>query len=326
MESLRDAGCPIAVIHYRNSRGGLADAMGRCDAHVLLPCPETLGSDFPRGWVGYIPDLQHKRMPHWFQEEESRHRDKKFTTLLDEASAVVVNSASVVSDIQEFYSGYKARIFALPYCPPVRQVEFPESLRLEVRSRYTLPERYFLISNQFWVHKSHETAFRALRRVREAGYDVGLVCTGNTSDYRWPEHLSHLMEVIEENRMREHIRILGQVPKRDQLAIMSESLAVIQPSLFEGGPGGGAVYDAVSLNKPCIVSDIAVNREIDIGEVRFFAAGSQEDLAAKMIEMLVHPPEMQEQEQVSALLRSRQAEFAAVLRKAARVAVGRAPR
>jgi glycosyltransferase involved in cell wall biosynthesis len=170
-----------------------------------------------------------------------------------------------------------------------------------------------MVSNQFWIHKSHETAFMALRLVRDAGHDVHLVCTGDTSDYRWPEHFNNLKAIIEKNNLRDYVHILGLIPKGDQLAIMRGSLAVIQPTLFEGGPGGGSVYDAVSTRTPCIVSDIPVNREIDIGVVRFFTAGSAEDLAAKMADMLVNPPRKLSEEETFAKLISRQRELGSLL-------------
>ena len=68
--------------------------------------------------------------------------------------------------------------------------------------------------------------------------------------------------------------------------LLKKSIAVIQPTLFEGGPGGGASYDAISLGKPLIVSDIAVNREIEENErVFFFMAKNTNSLMKKMNEV-----------------------------------------
>jgi glycosyltransferase involved in cell wall biosynthesis len=313
IDTLASSGVRIDVIEYRDAASGLASAMRRCRAEALFPCANSLGRTFPLPWIGYIPDLQHKRLPHWFSERERRARDKVFSRILAEAPAVVVNSAAVVKDIEEFYPNRKGRIFALPFCPPVNLWRHSNPSGSEVRATYHLPARYFMVSNQFWIHKSHETVFMALRHVRDAGHDVRLVCTGNTFDYRWPEHFKNLEGIIEANDLRDYIHILGVIPKSDQLAIMRESLAVVQPTLFEGGPGGGSVYDAVSINKPSIVSDIPVNREIDIGVVRFFAAGSAEDLAGEMVNMLVTPPEMPSSEENLARLTMRQQELGSLL-------------
>ena len=313
IDTLTGSGFRIEVIDYRDTASGLASAMRRCGAEALFPCANSLGRAFPLPWIGYVPDLQHKRLPYWFSEKERRARDKVFSRILTEAPAVVVNSAAVVKDIEEFYPNQKSRLFALPFCPPANLTQFSNSSGSEVRAAYHLPERYFMVSNQFWIHKSHETVFMALRQIRDAGHDVGLVCTGKTFDYRWPEHFNNLKGIIEKNNLRDYVHILGVVPKRDQLAIMRESLAVVQPTLFEGGPGGGAVYDAVSINKPSIVSDIPVNREIDIGVVRFFAAGSAEDLAAKMADILVTPPRMPSREETLTRLTMRQQELGSFL-------------
>ena len=71
---------------------------------------------------------------------------------------------------------------------------------------------------------------------------------------------------------------------------MKESLGVLQPTLFEGGPGGGAVHDAISLGVPSIVSDIPVNKEIKAENVYFFKTKDAEDLSKKMHNLIVNSP------------------------------------
>ncbi|MHB1857539.1 MAG: glycosyltransferase, partial [Acidobacteriaceae bacterium] len=118
---------------------------------------------------------------------------------------------------------------------------------------------------------------------------------------------------IAKNHLDKNIRFLGIVPKGDQLAIMRQSVALIQPTLFEGGPGGGAIYDAVSTCTPGIVSDIDVNREIDIGVIDFFCAGSAEDLATKMLKFLNDPPARMGRDEALEILTQRRREFGARL-------------
>ena len=85
--------------------------------------------------------------------------------------------------------------------------------------------------------------------------------------------------------------ILDYIPKRDQIEIMKYAMAVVQPTLFEGGPGGGAVYDAISLDVPALVSNIPVNRELE-GQgfsIQFFDPTSAQALASLMLERLRQP-------------------------------------
>ena len=86
--------------------------------------------------------------------------------------------------------------------------------------------------------------------------------------------------------LSQYIHFLGYIPKKDQLQILRGAIALLQPTLFEGGPGGGAVYDAVSLGVPSIVSDIPVNKEILGGNVFFFHTGSSDAMKEKMLELL----------------------------------------
>lgn len=53
-------------------------------------------------------------------------------------------------------------------------------------------------------------------------------------------------------------------------------------TLFEGGPGGGATYEALALGQRVLLSDLPVNREADGGDVRYFAAGDCHALADLM--------------------------------------------
>ena len=99
--------------------------------------------------------------------------------------------------------------------------------------------------------------------------DVHLVCTGATDDNRFPDYFSMFTDEVEKLGLKDQVHILGHIPKQDQLALLNGSLAVVQPTLYEGGPGGGSVYDAMSYGIPTIVSDIPINREIEEGTSPF---------------------------------------------------------
>ena len=141
-----------------------------------------------------------------------------------------------------------------------------------------------MISNQFWRHKDHVTAIKGFKLFLDGleKKNIGLVCTGQTLDYRFPNYFDDIKDLINELGLTEKIFILGYIPKNDQLQILKKSIAVIQPTLFEGGPGGGAVYESVAFGIPSIVSDIPVNQELNDETVTFFNTGSPEDLAEKM--------------------------------------------
>lgn len=274
----------LAVVRYRDNRNGLTACLEQIGADIIFPLMESPGTRFPFPWLGYIPDLQHKMFPHNFTRNECADRDRIFGNLLTDASAVIVNSHAVQADIEKYYPNFRCRIFPLPFSPVPLRNWFDDDPS-EYRRKYHLPDCYFLISNQFWVHKSHITAFEALYGLMKTSPppDVHIVCTGETGDYRFPKYFSELKNRIDAMNLSERIRFLGYIPKKDQLQLLRGAMALLQPTLFEGGPGGGAVYDAVALGVPSIVSDIPVNREILEENVYFFQAGSADALKEKML-------------------------------------------
>ena len=80
--------------------------------------------------------------------------------------------------------------------------------------------------------------------------------------------------------MGESFRVLGSIPDHDLLGLMRNSVAILNPSLFEGW--STSVEEAKSLGKTVLLSDIAVHREQapDLGV--YFHPQDAEDLACKL--------------------------------------------
>lgn len=263
----------------------LARATAQMRLDAMLPAIAPQPTDSPP-WVGYMFDFQHKHLPQFFTPEECAQRDIEFGRMLDSATAVVVNAQDVVRDIERFFPNHRARVFAMPFSPAPGNDAFSVDIGDACR-RYGVCRPYFIICNQFWKHKDHGTAFKAFAALAKLHPDLSLVCTGATSDYRFPGYFEDLMQEARLDGVAVRIHALGLIPKLDQLALMRGAVALVQPTLFEGGPGGGAVYDAVALGQRSIVSDIPVNTEIDDPTVTFFKVGDAESLKAAMQTSLV---------------------------------------
>jgi glycosyltransferase involved in cell wall biosynthesis len=271
-------------LFYANSKKDLIQICKNENIEVLAPSYFNLGSSFPISWVGYIPDFQHKYYPTFFSAKELKIREKIFVNYLSEAKTIVVNARAVKHDIAKFYGDVKAEIFSLPFCPLYNSSEQKKGVDI---SKFNLPENYFLISNQFWKHKDHATAFKALAEfIKQNKNEVHLVCTGSMSDYRFPDYINYLKHLIIDLGIENNLHLLGYILKEEQQEIMLKSKALIQPTLFEGGPGGGSVYEALALGVPVLMSDIPVNKEINNPLAYFFIAGNESSLATKMLELL----------------------------------------
>ena len=212
-------------------------------------------------WVGHLFDCQHKRFPHFFSHQECVGRDDQFTKVLRVAPVVIVHSLDVKADLMTYFGPVQGEIIALPFAATAepRWFQLDET---KTRKKYRLPEKYFLCSNQFWQHKNHGVILEALAIARAQGQPMSVAFTGQMQDYRNPGYVRGLMERVEALEISDNCHFLGLIPKLEQIAIMRSAIAVIQPTLFEGSPGGLAVADAIGVGQRVIVSDIPVNREI----------------------------------------------------------------
>ena len=278
---------PVEVHKIDIGTAAIAKAARKLSLDVLIPAFAPLSSNFPTPWVGYLYDFQHRYFPQLFTSAECEQRDRQFSEMLTSAHAVIVNARSVADDISQFHPEARARVFALPFgaAPQAAWLAALES----PTTRFGIEKPYFIICNQFWKHKDHSTAFRAFAQITKTHPDVDLVCTGATDDYRDPDYFPALQYALARDRISHRVHILGMVPKADQIALLKGAIALIQPTLFEGGPGGGAVYDAVSLGVHCIVSDIVVNRELIEPNISFFATGDASSLAELLGAAIEHP-------------------------------------
>lgn len=229
--------------------------------------------------AGWIPDLQHRFLPELFSTAERRVRDRVVTEHLEHCSVVLVSSEMARANLAAFPARTRARIEVL------RFVASPPDLRALpdaniLRKKYRLPERYFYLPNQFWVHKNHRIVIEALSYAEARQAHV--VCTGEMRDYRRPGFYEELMEAARD--VRDRFRVLGVVPQPDAAALMRDAVAVINPSRFEGW--STTVEEAKSLGKRVLLSDIAVHREQAPERAFYFHPDDAEALARALHEAL----------------------------------------
>ena len=273
--------CPT-IVRYDGTAAGLSQLCQRLHVDVLLPSLSPL-PNIETPWAGYLVDCQHRYYPQFFKAREINKRDREFSYMLRTASCVMVNAKTVATDLATFFPDKKAAIFALPFAPLMRTDSIASVVTNTqfVKEKYATGEKYFIISNQFWMHKDHATAFKAfaLAIQNDALSSYKLVCTGSIDDYRFPAYFSELQALLVSLNIVDRVIFTGYIDKLEQLALLNGAALMLQPTLFEGGPGGGAAYDSVALGVPSVLSDILVNLEIDDPTVSFFKAGDAHSLA-----------------------------------------------
>ncbi len=226
--------------------------------------------------AAWIYDLQHKYLPELFTQQDIQYRDHSFELIARHASTVVLSSKTAESDFQKFFPEvtHKSKVLSFKTSPPSAWYEADPQ---QIQHKYSLPERFFLVSNQFWQHKNHLVVFKALKLLQEKSIYPIVVCTGHIYDYRRPDYSDTILQTLHRLDIAHQIYLLGLIPRLDQVQLMRRSLAVIQPSLFEGW--STVVEDARCLGKSMILSDLPVNLEQNPPNSIFFDRNSPESLA-----------------------------------------------
>ncbi len=224
----------------------------------------------------WIADFQYKYLPHLFSQSEIMEWDKYIEKTSKLCSKVVLSSANAAQDYGKFFPNAKSKVEILQFRTPFQESWFIENA-LIIQEKYHLPDRFFLVSNQFWEHKNHEIIFAALKILKNESICPNVVFTGNIYDYRNPNYINIILQSIHKNDLASQTYLLGLIPKKDQMQLMRKSIAVIQPSLFEGW--STVIEDARCLGKRMILSDLAVHLEQNPSDSMFFERHSPQQLA-----------------------------------------------
>lgn len=244
---------------------------------LVFPVTQIFEAPFAAPWAGWIPDWQCKYLPEMFDALERARRNLHYGLLATRAPLLALSSRMAIDDTRRLFG---ERLVSHEWLPFPAVLDAAEEAAVAPRAEYEIPERYFVVCNQWWRHKNHRLVLEALRRLPPDS--PACVFTGATTDPRWPEHFAEMSAMVTEHGLDARVRILGAVPRLAQIGLMREAIAVIQPSRFEGW--STVVEEARALGTPLLLSRFPVHLEQAPPGARFFDPDAPEELAALMSE------------------------------------------
>ena len=264
----------------RTERRRKGKYLGDLGIDFLYP-PFRIPTGFKPKSAAWLCDFQHKFLPEYFSAEEVSRRDDLFGAIAARFKTVVVSSETACEDFRRFYPESPADLISLPF-----RVILPTALSehdcRETVARYHLPERFFIVCNQFWKHKNHAVVFDALEKLVESDPDCHVVLTGRFHDDRERLYTEEILGALHRRNLSRNVSILGLVPKEDQLQLIRAAIAVIQPSFFEGW--STIVEESHALGADMILSDLPVHREQSHPSAVFFDPTDAGQLGEAMAE------------------------------------------
>ncbi len=230
--------------------------------------------------VCWFPDFQYLHMPEMFPPRVREYYKNTAQDMARYATRVLLSSQSALEDFQGLFPEFVDKVRLVPFAAWIDDHVFlddPEPTRLN----YHLPERFFYLPNQFWYHKNHRVVLDALELVSKVDREITIVSSGGLSDFRNPHYFSDFEAEISRRALHENFIILGVLPRNDVYALARASLAVLQPSLFEGW--STSVEEAKSLGKRVILSGLPVHHEQIPQAGLFFDPNNADELASLLL-------------------------------------------
>jgi len=271
----------------------------------------------------WIPDFQFKHHPEFFPPAVAAAAQRRAEKLLRHGDGLVVSSQAAAQDAVAFFAARPERLHVLRFAPRVDFQPLQDPLlRDRVFASQGIDRPYVFLPNQYWQHKNHGLVTQALMLLRQQGSAAPLVVsTGKTEDLRNPDYFQRFAADLQQAGLVDAYRILGVIPRQDMLVLLAHSLAVLNPSRFEGW--SSTVEEAKALGKPLLVSDISVHREQIAGRTEAQVFGV--DDAAALARLLAKLHNLHTQADVAAfpprpdntLYLAFQQEYLALLRRVA---------
>jgi glycosyltransferase involved in cell wall biosynthesis len=237
--------------------GGLIDKYELDGLFPLNDFPVGLGKNNHKAAAWY-PDLQHKFYPEYFSKSNLFFRDWRIRLITKNANHLALSSNDVYNHFKKFYPlKTQLNVHVLKFTSMLEGIVFPTID--EVKEKYGIKGTYFIVSNQFWGHKDHVTVFNAIKIVKETHPGVKVVFTGKMEDKRNPKFIEGLKNTLSDFNIQDNTYFVGLVDRGEQLCLMKNAMAIIQPSLFEGW--STVVEDGKALGCQIIASDLDVHKE-----------------------------------------------------------------
>lgn len=252
---------------------------------VTFAYPVSIASVPSADW---IPDFQFHHFPDGSQQWEINERIKEFTSIAQNARAIVLSSRFVEKDCHKLFPQTVGRTHVFRFRA---DVDFDGAADPDVTvTKYNLPKRFFLVSNQLIPTKNHNFVLEALARIpKSERSDIRVVFTGDIYDLRNPGYYNTFLSLQHTLGVSGNVSHLGLIPKADQIQLMRAAVCYLQPSKYEGWNTG--VEEARLIGKPILLSDIEIHREQEPPAAAYFDLSDPGDLAKKLRDVHAASPE-----------------------------------
>lgn len=234
--------------------------------------------------IAWIPDFQHRGLPHLFSRAAWWKREIGFRAQVIGGRTIMLSSEDARHACEHYYPSTQGCTRTVHFAiPPHANMNYPEARA--IADAYNLPAQFIFMPNQFWRHKNHELVLEALVILQQRGKHIIIAASGKQDDPRDPGYFPRFLTALKKSGTEQSFRLLGLIPYPHLMALMRSCTAMLNPSLFEGW--STTVEEGRAMGTPMILSDLEVHREQMGEEATYFERHSAQSLANALERMAV---------------------------------------
>ena len=233
----------------------------------------------------FLADLQYLYYPKNFSLKNRILRKINIYMCALHSTRIIVSSKDVKNDLKivSKLASRKAMVSPFVFLSPKKNEIIKYSF---LRTKFKLPLKYFYLPNQYWMHKNHKVVLNALLYLKNKDKlkNIFIVSTGSKEEHRNTKYFHEIEKFIGDNNLYKSYKYLGTVSFKEVLSLMYHSIAVIQPSKFEGR--SSTVEQAKSMGKEILLSNIDIHKEQNPNRGKYFSPDDFNQLSNLLLKSL----------------------------------------
>lgn len=234
--------------------------------------------------IHWLVDFNNKAFPGHYENngEAMNNFQKKITSTKEK---IVLSSNALFEELKKYYPDFSCDVKILRFASSLEKLNGTDAS--PVIKKYNINTPYFMSPNQLWEHKNQGIVLDAVHiiNLQKPELKFKVLFSGSLDVNRGKGlYIEKLKAKVKDYKLENFVSFLGVLDRKEQLLLMKNSVALLQPSLYEGW--STLVEEAKALNKFIILSDLPVHKEQINLNVAFFDPYNATQLAETMIAQL----------------------------------------
>ncbi len=224
----------------------------------------------------WVPDFQFFHFPNNFSLKYKILKKINLLIYSKYSDQILLSSNTAKNDLKKICYQAFNRALVNSFCFPESK-KMNKSISRKILREYKIPNKFFYLTNQYWVTKNHKVVLKALKFLKKRNSKIKIISTGFSQDYRFPNYFKSISKYINDNKLNNNFIYLGVVPDKIVKCLMHNCLAIINPSKFEGW--NTSVEQGKAIGKKIILSNISTHKEQNPPNAKFFCVNNYLELA-----------------------------------------------